>query len=114
MHCCRLTRGLFGCRLTGAGTTKGYRCNCELVAVRKIFSHPTSSNTEWRGVLSLLEYVGTTTEERNGKFEVTLGSETEVLEAPRGKDIDEQVIVDLRRMLREAGLSPDDGTVDTG
>ena len=73
--------------------------------VRKIFSHPTSSNTEWRGVLSLLEYVGTTTEERNGKFEVTLGSETEVLEAPRGKDIDEQVIVDLRRMLREAGLS---------
>jgi hypothetical protein len=24
------------------------------------------------------------------------------------------MIVDLRRMLREAGLSPDDGTVDTG
>jgi hypothetical protein len=82
--------------------------------VRKIFSHPTSRNIEWHDVLSLLEYVGTTTEERNGKFKVTLGSETKVLEAPRGKDIDEQMIVDLRRMLREAGLSPDDGTVDTG
>ena len=81
--------------------------------VRKIFSHPTSGNIEWRDVLSLLEYVGTTTDERNGKFKVTLGSETEVLEAPRGKDIDEQMIVDLRRMLREAGLLPDDGTVDT-
>lgn len=82
--------------------------------VRKIFSHPTSGNIEWRDVLSLLEYLGTTTEERNGKFKVTVGSDTEVLEAPRGKDIDEQMIVDLRRMLRAAGLSPDDGNVDTG
>jgi hypothetical protein len=80
----------------------------------KIFSHPASGNVEWRDVLSLLEYVGTTTEERNGKFRVTLGPETEVLEAPRGKDIDEQLIVDLRRMLRQAGLTPDDGTADTG
>ena len=82
--------------------------------VRRIFSHPTSGNIEWHDVLSLLESVGTTTEERNGKFRVTLGSETEVLEAPRGKDVDEQMIVDLRRMLRKAGFSPDDGTADTG
>jgi hypothetical protein len=80
----------------------------------KIFSHPTSGNIEWREVLSLLEYVGATTEERNGKFKVTLGRETEVLEAPHGKDVDEQMIVDLRRMLRQAGFTPDDGTPDTG
>lgn len=80
----------------------------------KIFSHPASGNVEWRDVLSLLEYVGTTTEERSGKLRVTLGPETEVLEVPRGKDIDEQAIVDLRRMLRQAGLPPDDGTADTG
>ena len=80
----------------------------------KIFTHPTSGNIEWREVLSLLDYVGTTTEERNGKFRVTLGPETEVFEPPRGKDIDEQMIVDLRRMLREAGVSPDGGTADTG
>ena len=79
----------------------------------KIFRHPTSGNIEWREVLSLLDNVGTTTEERNGKFRVTLGPETEVFEAPRGKDIDEQVIVDLRRMLRQAGLAPDDGNADT-
>ena len=79
----------------------------------KIFTHPTSGNIEWREVLSLLDYVGTTTEERNGKLRVTLGPETEVLEAPRGKDIDEQMIVDLRRLLRQAGLAPDDGNADT-
>ena len=55
---------------------------------------------------TLLEAVGTATEQHNGKLEVTLGGETVVLDPPRGKDIDEQMIVDLRRMLRRAGLAP--------
>jgi hypothetical protein len=76
--------------------------------LRRIFSHPTSGNIEWRDVVSLLDYVGTTTEERNGKLRVTLGPEAEVFEPPRGKDIDEQMIVDLRRLLRQAGVTPDD------
>jgi hypothetical protein len=29
-----------------------------------------------------------------------------VLQPPHGKDIDQQMIVDLRRMLRRAGLAP--------
>jgi hypothetical protein len=74
--------------------------------LEKIFTHPSSGNIEWRQVLSLLEAVGTTTEERNGKVNVTLGSETEVLQPPGGKDIDQQMIVDLRRMLTKAGLAP--------
>ena len=76
--------------------------------LRRIFSHPTSGNIEWRDVVSLLDYAGTTAEERNGKLRVTLGPETEVFEPPRGKDIDEQMIVDLRRLLRQAGVTPDD------
>jgi hypothetical protein len=74
--------------------------------LERIFSHPSSGNIEWRQVLSLLEAVATTTEELNGKFIVTLGPETEVLQPPRGKDIDQQMIVDLRRMLTNAGLAP--------
>jgi hypothetical protein len=70
----------------------------------KIFSHPSSGNIEWRQVKSLLEAVGTTTEEHNGKLKVTIDGQTEVLQPPRGKDIDEQMIVDLRRMLRRAGI----------
>jgi hypothetical protein len=77
--------------------------------LEKVFGHPYSGNIDWREVLSLLDYLGTITEERNGKFKVTLGPETEVLGAPRGKDIDEQMIVDLRRMLSQAGFAPEEG-----
>ena len=72
----------------------------------KIFSHPLSGNVEWRQVLSLLEAVGTTTQEHNGKVKVELGGETEVLRPPDGKDVDRQLIVDLRRMLTNAGFEP--------
>jgi hypothetical protein len=57
-------------------------------------------------VRALLEAVGTVTEEHNGRLKVTLGDETEVLQPPHGKDIDQQTIVDLRRLLVRAGLAP--------
>jgi hypothetical protein len=72
--------------------------------LQRILSHPASGNIEWRQVLSLLNAVGIVEEEHNGKLKVTLGPETEVLERPRGKDIDVQMVVDLRRMLTSAGL----------
>ena len=72
----------------------------------RIFSHPTVANIEWRQVLSLLEAVGSVTEEHSGNVKVTLGGETEVLRPPREKDVDKQTIVDLRRMLSSAGLAP--------
>ncbi|OLT36000.1 hypothetical protein C5142_08705 [Rhodococcus sp. BGS-1C] len=78
--------------------------------IERVFQHPTGGNIEWRQVLSLLQALGTVTEEHNGKFTVALGPDTEVFEAPRGKDIDVQQTVDLRRMLRKAGYAPDDGT----
>jgi hypothetical protein len=73
--------------------------------VEQIFTRPSSGNLEWRRVRSLLDEVATVTE-HNGKLRVTLGSETEVLEPPRGKDVDTQMLVDLRRMLRRAGITP--------
>jgi len=48
--------------------------------LRQIFAHPVSHNVEWRAVLSLLEAVG--------------------------KDIDAQMVADLRRMLSSAGYHP--------
>jgi hypothetical protein len=76
--------------------------------IDKILRHPAGGNVEWREVRSLLDALGATTEEPNGKLRVTLGDETEVLEPPRGKDVDVQMIVDLRRMLRRAGLAVQD------
>jgi hypothetical protein len=43
--------------------------------LEKILRHPASGNIEWRQVRSLLEAVGATTEEHNGKVRVTLGGE---------------------------------------
>jgi hypothetical protein len=75
--------------------------------LRKLFEHPPSRNIEWREVESLLDAVGTVTREANGKLVAAVGPETEVLHPPHGKDVDPQMIVDLRRMLANAGYSPD-------
>jgi hypothetical protein len=74
--------------------------------VEKIFQHPAGHNIEWHDVLSLLENVATVEREHDGRYRVTLGSETETLDAPRGHDIDIQMVVDLRRMLEGAGITP--------
>ena len=71
--------------------------------VVRIFAHPSSANIEWRQVRSLLEALGAATQEHNGKLRVELGGEVEVFDPPRGKDIDQQMVVDLRRMLSHAG-----------
>ncbi len=76
--------------------------------LEKIFQHPVSHNIQWHDVLSLLEAVATTVREHDGKYHVTLGPETETFAAPRHHDIDEQMVVDLRRMLKGAGITPDD------
>jgi hypothetical protein len=75
--------------------------------LERIFRHPASHNIEWLDVLSLLEAVGTVDESRDGKFVVTLGSETKTFERPKHKDVDIQVVVDLRRILHGAGYATD-------
>jgi hypothetical protein len=74
--------------------------------LRQIFQHPTSHNIEWRVVTDLLETVGTVTVRPDGKVAVELGDEVEFLDPPAGKDIDDQMVVDLRRMLTGAGYKP--------
>ena len=74
--------------------------------MRQIFEHPASHNIEWRAVMSLLEAVGTVTVRHDGKVSVKVGPELEFLEPQAGKDIDDQTIVDLRRMLTSAGYRP--------
>ena len=75
--------------------------------VEKIFSHPVSHNIQWHDVLSLLQSVATVTEEHDGRFKVVLGSESETFDAPRHHDVDLQQVVDLRRMLKGAGITPE-------
>jgi hypothetical protein len=74
--------------------------------LRQIFQHPTSHNIEWHAVTSLLEAVGTVSVRHDGKAEVTVGSQQAFLDPPSGKDIDAQMVIDLRRMLSLAGYEP--------
>jgi hypothetical protein len=84
----------------------------------RIFQHPTSHNIEWPDVASLLSVVGTIEEKHDGKFQVRVGDEVQFLDRPPHKDIDVQMVVDLRRMLTSAGYGPvvkdleDKGTED--
>jgi hypothetical protein len=73
----------------------------------QIFEHPLSHNIEWQAVVSLLEAVGEVEVRHDGKYVLTLGTETETLERPRDKDLDPQQVVDLRRMLSNAGYGPE-------
>ena len=72
----------------------------------QIFAHPVSHNIEWRSVLSLLETVGSVTENRDGKLSVAVGDQAVFLDPPAGKDIDAQMVVDLRHLLDKAGYAP--------
>ena len=73
--------------------------------MRQIFQHPVSHNIEWNAVISLLNAVGSAVEQHGGKVAVTIGSQTVFFDPPAGKDIDAQAVVDLRRMLSDAGFS---------
>jgi hypothetical protein len=76
--------------------------------VAKILQHPASHNVEWHSVLSLLHYIGQVDERHDGRFKVTIGGEAEIFDKPKHKNIDEQQVVDLRRMLRAAGYVVDE------
>ena len=75
--------------------------------LRQIFQHPVSHNIEWHAVVSLLEAIGSVVEHHDDMVAVTVGSETEFFDVPAHKDIDTQMVVDLRRMLSSAGYGSD-------
>ena len=76
--------------------------------IDRIFGHPTSGNIEWRQVRSLLEAVGTVTEEHSGTIVVEVGPDRKTFHVPRDKDIDDKMVRDLRAMLADAQLVPPD------
>jgi hypothetical protein len=74
--------------------------------LREIFQHPVSHNIEWHSVTSLLDAIGTVDVHKDGQVAVRVGSQSAFLTHPDGKDIDEQMVIDLRRLLSQAGYEP--------
>ena len=77
--------------------------NHHRITLRQLFQHPVSHNIEWHAVVSLLAAVGSVVDQHDGKVAVTIGSETEFFDPPPHKDIDTQMVVDIRRLLAQAG-----------
>ena len=72
--------------------------------LEEVVDHRSGANIEWRHVRAMLEALGTVTEEHNGKLKVTIGGVSETIQPPRDKDVDEELLSDLRRMLKRAGV----------
>jgi hypothetical protein len=77
--------------------------NHHRTTLRQLFQHPVSHNIEWHAVVSLLAAVGSVVDQHDGKVAVTIGSETEFFDPTPHKDIDTQMVVDIRRLLAQAG-----------
>jgi hypothetical protein len=73
--------------------------------LEKLFRHA-GGNVEWRQVRWLLDAVGSVSEERDGTLRVTIGDQKQVFRPPHSKDVDQQMMVDLRGLLTRAGYSP--------
>jgi len=75
--------------------------------LEKIFRHPAGHNIQWHDVFSLLERVGTVTEVHGDRYKVKFGFEIETFHVPHPHDLTEEQVIDLRRMLKAAGITPD-------
>jgi hypothetical protein len=83
--------------------------NHHRTTLRQIFQHPASHNIEWHAVVSLLEAVGSVERHHDGKVAVTVGPEKAFLDPPAHKDVDAQMVVDLRRLLSAGGYGAEAG-----
>ncbi len=75
------------------------------VTAEKILSHPTSHNIEWHDVESLLAELGAVSDETGHRLKVKVGSATGSFDRSKGKDLDEQQVVDVRHLLTDAGIT---------
>jgi hypothetical protein len=95
--------GLRGGATMSSSSEPAHLTNHHRTTLRQLFQHPVSHNIEWRAVVSLLEAVGSVSEHHDGKVAVTVGTQTEFLDPPPDKDIDPQMVLDLRRLLAQGG-----------
>lgn len=95
-----------------AGSGPVHLSNHHRTTLRQLFQHPVSHNIEWRAVLSLLAAVGSVAEHSDGKVAATIGSETVFFDPPAHKDVDTQAVIDLRRLLADAGFGTEAGAAE--
>jgi hypothetical protein len=73
----------------------------------RIFRHPTSHNIQWHDVFSLLEAIGEGRETKHGSYEISFDGKQDYIQGPFGRDLTDQHVVDVRRFLKGAGITPE-------
>ncbi len=74
--------------------------------IEHLFNHQGATSVHWREVLSLLNAIWTVEKKRNDKLLITVGDEIFTIDPPKHQELDIQMIVDLRHMLKAAGYAP--------
>jgi hypothetical protein len=77
-----------------------HRATCE-----KIHRHPTSHNIQWHDVISLLESLGECKETKHGSYECKIDGQLHVFTGPLHRELDDQQVRDMRKLLDSVGLT---------
>ena len=77
------------------------------VTADRIFRHPMSRNIQWHDVTSLLESLGECRETTHGSYEFKADGVIQIFPGPLGRDLSEQHVSDMRKVLRRAGITPE-------
>ena len=75
------------------------------VTAEKILRHPTSHNIQWHDVTSLCEALGECRETTHGSYEVKLDGMLQIFGGPLGRDLTDQHVGDMRKVLRHVGIT---------
>jgi hypothetical protein len=73
----------------------------------RLFRHPTSHNIQWHDVQSLLEAIGEGRETTHGSYEIVIDGQVDYVKGPIGRDLSEENVVHVRKILRHAGITPE-------
>ena len=77
------------------------------VTAERMFRHPTSHNIQWHDVFSLLEVIGDGRETTHGSYEFKVDDTVHLFAAPLGRDLTDRHIVEIRKVLRQVGITPE-------
>src|SRR5215471_943200 len=76
-----------------------------------VFRHPVPGNLAWSDALHLVERLGTSASEPNGRLLFAIGTHKHVFHRPHNKELTPEEITQLRKFLEAAGITPDSADV---
>lgn len=76
-----------------------------------LFRHPVPGNLAWSDAWHLLERLGTTRPEPNGRVLIAVGNQKFVFRPPHTKELTSEEVTQLRKFLEGAGVTPDSADV---